>query len=125
MHRNPSSQLGINLVEVLVALAVVAVSLVAASQAYSQWLHSSAFLNERMLASLCAQNTLTAWSLRSQPPALGPTTHDCEQDGAVFRVKTDVQGTANESFRRARLEVFGPSSPEQALVRITTAVGKP
>ena len=125
MRHHRSQHRGITLVEVLVALAIVAVSLMAAGQAYSQWLNSSAFLNERVLASLCAQNTLTAWSLRSQPPALGQATVDCEQDGLLFRVKTDVQSTANPAFRRAQLEVFGPSSPEQALIRVTTAVGKP
>lgn len=125
MRHNRSQHRGITLVEVLVALAIVAVSLMAAGRAYSQWINSSASLNERMLGSLCAQNALTAWSLRNQLPALGSATSDCEQDGVVFRVNTDVQGSANESFRRVHLEVFGPSSANQALVRITTAVGKP
>lgn len=130
MRRNASSPAariraqGMTLVEVLVALAVVAVSLLAASRAFSQWIYGSQFLHERMLASVCAQNTLTQWQISRELPPVGTLAKSCEQDGRVFQVQTEISTTRNPMFRRAQLRVLGPSS-DAVLVTITTAIAKP
>lgn len=116
---------GMTLVEVLVALAVVAVSLMAASRAFSQWIYGSQYLHERMLASICAQNTLTTWQLSRELPPVGALDSTCEQDGRVFQVQTEISTTPNPTFRRAQLRILGPTSTDAVLVTITTAIAKP
>lgn len=116
---------GMTLVEVLVALTVVAVSLIAASRAFSQWIYGSQYLHERMLASICAQNTLTQWQLSRELPSVGTFTASCKQDGANFQIDTEVNTTANHKFRRAKIYVVSPTSSDLVLVNITTVVSKP
>lgn len=122
MHRKFAQ--GMTLIEVLVALTVVAVSLLAASQAFSQWVYGSQYLHERMLASICAQNTLTQWQLSRELPTVGNAIAACQQDGRAFTVNTRVTTTRNQKFRRVSIDVTGPTS-EWTLFTLTTAIAKP
>lgn len=115
---------GMTLIEVMVALSIVAISLMAASKAYSLWIYGGRQLQERVLAHVCAQNTLAQWRLSPELPAVGDYSFSCEQDGLTFQVQTDIRMTSSPKFRRASLRVVGPTSPGTALFFITTAIGK-
>lgn len=112
------------LIEVMVALVVVAVSLIAASSAFFQWANGSEQLHERMLASICARNMLTTLGIATVPPKIGTTTTSCEQDGLVFQIKTGVSKTPNTKSSRVKLNVFGPTFTDRSLFEITMVIGK-
>jgi general secretion pathway protein I len=91
---------GFTLVEVMVALAIVAISLAAGSRAASSVTDTSQRLSDVVLAQWCADNQLTELRLLDQLPPVGKTPFACTQLGREFKGTTNVQPTPNPSFRR-------------------------
>ena len=70
---------GFTLIEVLVALAIVAVSLSAGVQASNALLHNAQRQSDALLAQICAENELVKMRLSRQMPAAGDTPFLCPQ----------------------------------------------
>ena len=101
----PISIRGFTLLEVLVALAIVAVALSAAVRAGGVSIDSSAQVKERMLATWVAQNRLAELSARRAFPAFGATNGDASQAGRSFTWEQVVGTTPNSDFRRVEIRV--------------------
>jgi len=112
---------GFTLIEVLVALAVVAIALMAAGQAGSALIRSASRQQDTLLAQLCAENQLAAARMSQQLPGLGTTTVPCEQASRQFDVQVGVFATPNPDFRRIDAHVFSSGTP---ILRLTTIVGR-
>ncbi len=91
---------GFTLLEVMVALAIVAISLAAGSRAASSVVDTSQRLSDVVLAQWCADNQLTELRLLAQLPPVGATPFGCTQLGREFKGSLKVQPTPNPSFRR-------------------------
>ena len=91
---------GFTLIEVMVALAIVAISLAAGSRAASSVVGTSQRLSDVVLAQWCADNQLTELRLLDQLPPVGLTPFTCTQLGREFKGTEKVQPTPNPSFRR-------------------------
>lgn len=96
---------GFTLIEVLVALAIVAVTLAAGSRAAETLLRSSARFSDVTLAQWCADNTLNNLKFTHQLPNVGSSEQSCEQLGQRYTVQLTVQSTQNSSFRRVDVRV--------------------
>jgi len=120
MGSRPSAR-GFTLVEVLVALAIVATTLIAGLQASAAMTRNAQRQGDRVLAQLCAENTLSQVRLLRQLPDTGERSAPCEQAGQTLTVVTEVQPTPNPNFRRlqARVERDGVT-----LLQLTTVVGR-
>ncbi len=114
-------QRGFTLVEVLTALAIVAIALMAGSQASSALVRNSARQTDMLLAQMCAENALVAVRLSQQMPALGDSSQLCPQAGRNFAVSLIVRPTPNPLFRRVDAQVFDDDTP---LLRLSTIVGR-
>lgn len=114
---------GLSMVEVLVALAITAIALLAASQAMQAMLHGAQRQQQVALAQLCADNALSQLRLAQKYPALGPSTSSCEQLGHAMQVHTLVSGTANPSFRRVQVQVR-QAQTGSAVLSLSTVVGR-
>lgn len=113
---------GFTLVEVLVALSIVAIALLAGGQAVGALLHNAERQSEVLLAHLCAENVLTAVRLSSgQMPAIGDSVQVCEQADQRFDVTLVVRPTPNPSFRRVDAQVVSVKGP---VLRLSTVVGR-
>ena len=112
---------GFTLVEVLVALAIVAVSLISASQVGGAWVLNANRQWQYQLAQVCADNALIALRLSSQLPGLGERNVDCTQSQRDMRVVLTVRATPNPSFRRVEAQVFEAQTP---LLRVQTVIGR-
>jgi general secretion pathway protein I len=112
---------GFTLVEVLVALAIVAVSLISASQAGGAWVLNANRQWQYQLAQVCADNALIALRLSSQLPGMGESSIDCTQAQREMRVVLTVRATPNPSFRRIEAQVFEAQTP---LIRVQTVIGR-
>ena len=112
---------GFTLVEVLVALAIVAVSLISASQVGGSWVLNANRQWQYQLAQVCADNALIALRLSSQLPGLGERNVDCTQSQRDMRVVLTVRATPNPSFRRVEAQVFEAQTP---LLRVQTVIGR-
>ena len=126
MSKQPSlsprwSASGFTLIEVLVALAIVAIALLAGGKAMNALTQTAGRQSDVMLAQLCAENQLAAARLSQQLPGLGTTSVPCEQAGRRFDVSVGVFPTPNPDFRRVDAHVFTGNTP---LLRLTTIVGR-
>ena len=112
---------GFTLIEVLVALAIVAIALLAGLQATSALTRNALRQADVLLAQLCAENELVQVRLSRQMPAVGDSTVRCEQAGRVFDVNVVVRPTPNPTFSRVDAQVFSGSYP---VLRLSTIVGR-
>jgi general secretion pathway protein I len=96
---------GFTLVEVMVALAIVAIALAAGSRAASSVVGTSQRLNDVVLAQWCADNQLTEMRLQDTLPPVGKSTFNCTQMGRSFKGTLKVQPTPNPRFRRVDASV--------------------
>ena len=117
-NRRPA---GFTLLEVLVALAIVAVALTAGLKATASLAYNAQRQSDAMLAQLCAENELIRMRLSRQMPAAGDTSGTCEQAGYALRVVASVRPTPNPNFMRVQAQVFREQTP---LLQITTVVGR-
>jgi len=112
---------GFTLVEVLVALGIVAVALLAGAQATSALMRNAERQRDVLLAQVCAQNTLVRLRLSAQMPAVGDSTVSCAQAGLQLPVHISTRPTPNPGFRRVDVQVF---SGEYPVLRFSTVVGR-
>ena len=112
---------GFTLVEVLVALAIVAIALAAGLKSTEALTRNGARQTDMLLAQLCAENELAKTRLARQLPGIGDSTAACEQAGRSFTVAISVLPTPNPSFRRVDAQVFDGAVP---LLRIASIVGR-
>ena len=112
---------GFTLIEVLVALGIVAIALVAGLQATAALTNNAQRQSDVLLAHICAENELTRLRLSKQMPGVSDTEVPCEQAGQAFTVRLKVSGTPNPSFRRIDAQVFTGGSP---LLKVSTVMGR-
>lgn len=112
---------GFTLVEVLVALSIVAIALTAGLQATLALTRNAERQSDTLLANLCAENELIKIRLSRQMPGVGDTRVNCEQGGQNLAVALTVRPTPNPNFRRVDAQVF---SSETAILRLSTVVGR-
>ncbi len=112
---------GFTLIEVLVALAIVAIALIAGLQATTSLTNNAQRQSDVMLAQVCAENELVKVRLSRQMPGVGDNSAPCEQAGRSFSVTVSVRPTPNPSFRRVDAQVLDGSSP---VLRLSTVVGR-
>ena len=112
---------GFTLIEVLVALAIVSVALIAGLQATAAITRNAERQADRVLAQLCAENAMAQVRLSRQLPDVGDNTTSCEQAGRTLDLRLVVQPTPNPNFRRveARLAREG-----QAVLQLSSVVGR-
>ena len=112
---------GFTLVEVMVALAITAIALVAGLKATAALNENAGRQDALLLAQLCADNQLIALRLARQLPGVGDSTNACEQAGRSFQVALRVRPTPNPNFRRVEATVI-----EQGLtvLHVSTIAGR-
>lgn len=120
-HPAPRPARGFTLIEVLVALAIVAVTLIAGLRASATLTRSTERQSSRVLAQLCAENALVQVRLTRQLPDVGDSTRDCPQAGRTLELRLLVQATPNPNFRRVEARVAQDGSP---LLQLSTVVGR-
>ena len=110
---------GFTLIEVLVALAIVAIALLAGVQATSALTNNATRQSDVLLAHLCAEKELIKTRLSRQMPSVGDTTTNCNQAGRSLQVTLSVRPTPNPEFRRVDARVSDGALP---ILRLSTVV---
>lgn len=107
---------GFTLLEVLVALAILAIALTAAMRAISVASTQTQEINERMLAEWVAQNRIATYRAFSQWVEPGINTGEAEEGGVQFRYEENIKATANQLFRRIDVSVYKIGSESRLAV---------
>lgn len=115
-------QSGFTLIEVLVALAIVAVTLGAGVKAAGSLTNNTARLAEVTAAQWCADNHLTTLKLSGLFPSVGTGDFSCEQLGRVYALKQVVRPTPNPNFRRVDAQVLDDNGV--TIVLLSTILGR-
>lgn len=113
---------GFTLIEVLVALSIIAVTLAAGMRAASAVTDNAQRLADVMSAQWCADNQLTALRLARQFPGVGDTTFECEQLGRTYKGSVITRPTPNPNFRR--IEAVIADEGGRSLITVSTVVGR-
>jgi general secretion pathway protein I len=108
MRQRRRHQPGFTMIEVLVALAIIAVALAASVRAVGSLATGEADLHRRLLAGWSADNELAQLKLSRQFPPVGSRTFDCSQGNLKLNCTQRVSQTPNPIFRRVEMLVSTP-----------------
>ena len=114
---------GFTLIEILVALAIVAVALTAGMRALAQSADSATALKARTLGLWVAQNRLATAQVATPWPATGEYRGNASQAGAQFLWRENVTTTPNPAFRRIEITVMEPDRPDYGIARLVGFLG--
>lgn len=103
---------GFTLIEVLIALAVVALALLALTRAATVQVRSFDGLQERTLAGWVAANTLTETRLASAFPPTGRSEGRTRLGERDWRWTREVEATPDPGIRRIDIRVFAGEARE-------------
>jgi general secretion pathway protein I len=116
---------GFTLVEVLVALAIIAIALMAALRVAGGSTASVGDLRARLLAGWVAENLLAEQRARGEWPSLGLGRGTQRQGGIEFAWREEVIATPNVAFRRVDIRVFAAPEEAHSLAHLTGFVVNP
>ena len=113
---------GFTLLEVLVALAVVAIALAAGLRAASALSDNAERLADVVAAQWCADNQLTEQRLRRSFPGVGDVDFTCDQLGRSYKGKLVTRPTLNPGFRRVDAQLS--TADGMPLLTLSTVLGR-
>lgn len=109
---------GFTLIEMLIALAILAIALAAVQRAVSGSLDNAFELKQRLLAGWVAENRMAELRAVRQLPPVGETRGEEAQAGIVFHWHTQVSTTPNPYVERVEVRVTATSEDEHALAQM-------
>ena len=107
---------GFTLIEVLVALAIIAVAMGAALRATGVMAANNRALQDKTLALLAAQNALTQLRLEQALPRAGTQMVPCPQGGLALQCELVFTNSMNRSFRQVAVKVHDAASPRDGAI---------
>jgi general secretion pathway protein I len=109
---------GFTLIEVLVALAIVAVALLAGMRAVGAMAQTNAELKLRLLAQIAAENRIAELRAARAFPGIGSRTVACPQGKARLECVEEIKITPNPVFRRVDVRVYEGAGRERLLAEL-------
>ena len=119
------AQVGFTLIEVLVALGIVAIALMAGLRSTDALTRNASRQSTQWLAQICAENEFTRLRLSRQVPPIGESQVACPQAQLNLQVNLSVQVTPNPNFRRVDARVVQVQGSETTpLLQLSTVMGR-
>ena len=108
----PESSTGFTLIEVLVALTILAIALAAASRAASVATDSAREARLRTIATWVAQNRIAELTATKIFPTAGTTNGRAQMAGIDFEWRQLTSETPNAAFRKIELSILRPGEAQ-------------
>lgn len=115
---------GFTLIEVMVALTIVAFSLTTVAASMSQMIDAANTMRDRTYASWIAQNKLTEMRLAGVFPEVSATSGEVEYANTSWEWRAVVSETGIENFRRIDVSITHVGS-EYVIRTVTGFIGEP
>lgn len=124
MTQRPAGVIGFTLVEVLVALAIIGLSLLAVAGKMSNMIDTANVMRERTYASWIAQNKIVEMRLANVIPEVSSSSGNVDYAGAEWAWRAVVSETGVENLFRVDVEVSYPGS-DDVIRTVTGFIGEP
>ena len=125
VRSSSQSKQGFTLIEVLVALGIVAIALMAGLRSTDALSRNAARQSTQWLAQICAENEFSRLRLSRQVPPVGESSASCLQADLDIQVNLSVQVTPNPNFRRVDARVVQRSGSDSTpLLQLSTVLGR-
>lgn len=113
-------ELGMTLIEVMVALAVFALAALAAVNVATEHMRSISYIEQKTLALWVANNRMTQLQLEAAMPKLGTSTGSIDFAGQQWHWQQTGLKTADPDFRAIRIRILAAQDSESALAELTS-----
>lgn len=105
---------GFTLIEVVVALIVVSLGMLAVIETVGSTARNSSYLRDKTIAHWVAMNKLTEVRLQANAPAIDKSSDEVEMAGREWRWTVEVKQTPVETIRRIDVSVRPAEAPEKS-----------
>jgi general secretion pathway protein I len=116
---------GFSLIEVLVALAVLAIALAALTKAASEGAGNAGYLRDKTLADWVAMNRIVEMYAMNEWPDLGQRRGSVPMAGREWEWTTQVSNTPDEDIRRVEVEVRPEGEEGEPLITRVAFLPRP
>lgn len=124
MSSKPRSR-GFTLLEVLVALAIVGLGMIAVFSQLNQSLLATERLRQRTLAHWVAVDRITELRVAGEFPEVSERSDDIEMARTEWSYTVKISQTPVENFRRVDVLVSFADSPDNVIAQVTGFVARP
>ncbi len=119
-----SRESGFTLIEVLVALAIIAVAMSAAVRVAGLMTQSSGILRDRSVAMIAAQSRMAELQLEGRLP-IGLKAQECDQGRLLLRCDQVITPAENGRLLKVAIQVFDRNQDAPPLARLETLLNRP
>ncbi len=116
---------GFTLIEVMVALAILAIGVAALVAASGASAHRASILREREMGRWVASNHLTLMQVAPAWSAIGSKNTEVEMGNTLWYVRTKTQKVADPDLRRLDVEVRLKRDADSYIYKVVGFVGNP
>lgn len=115
---------GFTLLEVLVALAIFAITAAAMMNSIASSINAQSHMERKVIAHWIAQNLMAETRFLPQWPSVGLSNGDIEMVGQQWYWQRKVEETSDPKLRRVEFEIKADDEDENALVRLAGFVSE-
>ncbi|WP_047301611.1 type II secretion system minor pseudopilin GspI [Pseudomonas fluorescens] len=122
--RAPSRESGFTLIEVLVALAIIAVAMSAAVRVAGLMTQSNGVLRDRSIALIAGQSRMAELRLEGRLP-VGMKAVECDQGRLLLRCEQVIGAAQNGRLLKVGIQVFDRNQDAPPLAKLETLLARP
>ena len=115
---------GFTLLEVLIALAVLAIGMIAVIGTAGTSTRTAAELKEETFAHWVAMNELASLRLAGTMPDVGTLKGHADMAGEQWNWKADIKSTSDPDLMRVDIDVSNAASPDEVISSLTGFIGQ-
>ncbi len=116
---------GFTLVEVLVALSVIAIALAAVLKGASEGASNASYLRDKTFAHWVAMNVITELQIRAEWPSPGRKEGESEMGNRDWHWRQVISDTPDQDIRRLEVEVRYVEEDEEPLITRVAFIPRP